>query len=531
MVRVFEIKLPLDHDVDAIPRAAARALAVPLTDIETCEVRRQAVDARRKTGIRLIYTVDVGVRNEERVLAARLAHRVIPSPDESYLAASAGSEVLAHRPVIAGSGPAGLFAGLILAQAGYRPIILERGRPVEQRCGDVERFWRDGTLNPESNAQFGEGGAGTFSDGKLTTLINDPRCRKVLEELAAAGAPAAILTSHKPHIGTDRLRQVVRAIREGIIALGGQVRFESRVSGIRVDGGRVTGVDISNGDSIPCSVLVLAIGHSARDTFAMLHGAGLPMIAEPFSIGARIEHPQRLIDKAQFGPAAGHPRLGAADYKLAYHAPAGRSAYTFCMCPGGEVIAAASAPGCVVTNGMSRLARDQVNANAALLVTVTPGDFGETHPLAGLRFQQQWEERAFRLAGQTYAAPAQMLGDFMARRSSTTLSGVKATYRPGVVPADLDACLPAYVCDTIRAAIPAFGRQLRGFDMADAVLTGVETRSSCPLRIPRGDDFQAGIGGIYPAGEGAGYAGGIMSAAADGIRAGEAIIARFRTPG
>ncbi|MCC7145918.1 MAG: hypothetical protein IT443_05690 [Phycisphaeraceae bacterium] len=528
MVRVFQVKLPLDHGPDAIPRAVARLLSIPLADVESCQVRRQAVDARKKTEIRLIYTVDVRVKNEDRVLKSHPAHRVTPAPDESYKPASPGSEPLPHRPVIVGSGPAGLFAGLILAQGGYRPIILERGQPVAQRCQDVARFWRDGTLDPESNAQFGEGGAGTFSDGKLTTLINDPRCRKVLEELAAAGAPSTILTSYKPHIGTDRLRQVVRTLRDTITSLGGEVRFQSRLTGIRTEAGRVSAIQVNNSDLIPCTALVLAIGHSARDTFAMLYQAGLAMTPKAFSIGARIEHPQQLIDQAQFGPAAGHPQLGAADYKLAFHAPGGRSAYTFCMCPGGQVIAAASAPGGVVTNGMSLHARAGANANSAFMVNVGPQDFGDAHPLAGFRFQERWENLAFHLAGGTYAAPVQTLGDFMAQRASAALGSVTPTYQPGIVPADLRQCLPAYVCDTIQLAAPAFGRQLRGFDSSDAVLTGVETRSSCPVRMPRGEDFQASIGGVYPAGEGAGYAGGIMSAAADGIRVGEAIIGRFR---
>ncbi len=417
-----------------------------------------------------------------------------------------------------------------MAQAGYQPVILERGKALESRCRDVERFWREGLLNPESNAQFGEGGAGTFSDGKLTTLISDLRCHKVLEELVAAGAPTDILVSRKPHIGTDCLRKVVRAIRDTVILLGGEVSFSTRVTGLRVRNGLLHGLEINASAALECEAAIFAIGHSARDTFDMLLQNGLSIIPKPFSVGMRIEHPQRIIDEAQFGPFAGHPRLGPAEYKLAYHGEGGRSAYTFCMCPGGEVIAAASEPEGVVTNGMSLRARAGENSNSALLVNVGPADFPDDHPLAGFAFQREWEKLAFHLAGESYAAPIQLLGDFIAGRASTQLGQVKPSYRPGVVLADLCKCLPSYVCDTIKQAIPAFARRLRGFDLPAAVLTGVETRSSCPVRLVRRNNFQSSLGGLYPAGEGAGYAGGIMSSAVDGIRAAEALISRFSRP-
>ncbi|MDD5674824.1 MAG: hypothetical protein PHC61_11710 [Chitinivibrionales bacterium] len=530
MLRIFEIKLPLDHKNDCLPNAIAKALHVPLREIISWEIRRQAVDARKKSSIRLIYTVDATVSNERKLPGEKRGCRIIQSPDEAYHPVKPGKELLKGRPVIVGSGPAGLFAGLILAQAGYRPIILEQGKAVEERCRDVERFWQDGVLDENSNAQFGEGGAGTFSDGKLTTLINDTRCRKILDELVMAGAPEGILTSGKPHIGSDRLRLVVRGLRETIKLLGGDVRFLNRATGLRLRDAAVAGLEINWSDILECQVVVFAVGHSARDTFGMLHENGVVMAAKPFSIGVRIEHPQRLLNECRFGIFAGHERLGAADYKMAYHAPGGRSAYTFCMCPGGAVIAASSHRGGVVTNGMSLAARNGANGNAALLVNVGPEDFGDSHPLAGFAFQNRWENAAFLAGGQSYKAPAQLLVDFLASRPTQKFGEVAPTYRPGVVPANLDACLPRYVCDTLRLALPAFARQTPGFDLPEAVLTGVETRSSCPVRILRGENFQSSLGGLYPAGEGAGYAGGIMSASLDGIRVAEALIARFACP-
>jgi uncharacterized FAD-dependent dehydrogenase len=530
VIRVHDIHLPLDHKPEAVADAVARVLGLRPSALQHWEVRRQAIDARKKHAIQLTYSVDVTVAHEERFLGRASTRKITPTPDEAYEPVTPGPRPLPHRPVVVGTGPAGLFAAIILAQAGYRPVVLERGRPVPQRCRDVEGFWNGGTLVPESNVQFGEGGAGTFSDGKLTTLINDPRCRKVLQEFVAAGADPSILVSAKPHVGTDRLRGVVVNLRRQLESLGASVLFEHRVTGLVLDGGALKGLQIHHGDTLPARVCVLAIGHSARDTFAMLHQSGLHLVPKPFSVGVRIEHPQRLIDVAQYGRSAGHPRLGPADYKLACHTPNGRSAYTFCMCPGGEVIAAASEHGGVVTNGMSLSARGAVNANAAMLVGVSPEDFPGDTPLGGFEFQRHWETLAFALGGASHMAPVQRVGDLLRGVPSASLGMVAPSYRPGVVPADLRKCLPPYVIDALRTALPHFGRRIEGFDLPDAVLTGVETRSSSPVRMPRSAQCEGSIGGIYPAGEGAGYAGGIMSAAADGIRVAESVIAQYALP-
>jgi uncharacterized FAD-dependent dehydrogenase len=455
-------------------------------------------------------------------------NQVGPTPDTRYHFVTPANAAPAQRPVIVGFGPAGLFAALVLAQMGLRPLVLERGKCVRERTKDTWRLWRNKQLDPESNVQFGEGGAGTFSDGKLYSQVKDPRHlgRKVLNEFVKAGAPAEILYVAKPHIGTFRLVSMVEHMRHEIESLGGEIRFQSRVSGLHIEHGRVRGVSLASGEEIAASQVVLALGHSARDTFAMLHEAGVFMEAKPFAVGFRIEHPQSLIDKARLGPNAGNPLLGAADYKLIHHARNGRAVYSFCMCPGGQVVAATSEANCVVTNGMSQYSRAERNANAGLVVNVTPADFSgdATHPLAGIAFQRQLEARAFELGGGTYEAPGQRVGDFLAGRASTQLGTVTPSYQPGVHLTDLASALPEFAITAMREAIPAFDRQIKGFALPDAILTGVETRTSSPLRITRGEDGQSvNVKGLYPAGEGAGYAGGILSAGIDGIRIAEAV--------
>ncbi|MCL6635046.1 MAG: hypothetical protein K6T29_04670 [Peptococcaceae bacterium] len=531
MLRVSGLKTSIEEDRSALERRLLKKLGIKESDLLEYKIFRQSVDARKGGMIHFVYTVDVALRNEEAVLERLKDRGVAPAPEMDYQYVQTGSEEMEFRPVVVGTGPAGLFAGLILAGMGYRPLLLERGADVDTRTEAVQKFWEGEGLDPECNVQFGEGGAGTFSDGKLTTLIRDRRCRKVLEELVRAGAPEEIMYSYKPHVGTDVLRNVVKNLREKIRGLGGEVRFNSMVTDIIVRENRVAGVVVGGRERLETGVLVLAPGHSARDTFAMLHARGVRMVPKPFSIGVRIEHPQALIDRAQYKEYAGHPRLGAAEYKLVHHAANGRSAYTFCMCPGGEVVAASSEEGCVVTNGMSMYARSAPNANSALLVGVGPQDFGSAHPLAGVEFQRQWERRAFLLGGGDFRAPAQLVGDFLADRPSTGPGEVAPSYRRGVRYTSLRECLPAYVIATLREAIPAMDKKLRGFALPGAVLTGVETRSSSPVRIVRGENFEASLGGLYPAGEGAGYAGGIVSAAVDGIRVAEAIAARYAPSG
>jgi uncharacterized FAD-dependent dehydrogenase len=531
MLRLTEIKLPLDHDAAALPAAIRARLGISEADLTGHEVVRRGYDARRRSAISLIYTVDVTVADEAAVLArAADDRRVATAPDMSYRLVARAPDDLRLRPIVIGAGPCGLMAALTLAQMGFRPIILDRGKVVRERTKDTWALWRRGVLSPESNVQFGEGGAGTFSDGKLWSGIKDPLHlgRRVLTEFVAAGAPEEILYVSKPHIGTFRLVTVVESLRAQIEALGGEYRFGSRVTDLDIEETaagerRIAGVVLADGERMAADRVVLAVGHSARDSFAMLAERGVAMAAKPFSIGFRIEHPQSLIDRCRFGAAAGHPLLGAADYKLVHHASNGRSVYSFCMCPGGTVVAAASEPGHVVTNGMSQYSRAERNANAGIVVGITPEDY-PGGALAGIDFQRHWERQAFLAGGGTYAAPAQRVGDFLAGRPSTALGSVSPSYKPGVTPTDLATCLPDYAIAAIREAIPAFDRQIRGFALEDAVLTGVETRTSSPLRIGRSAGLQSlNTAGLFPAGEGAGYAGGILSAGVDGIRVAEAL--------
>ncbi len=527
MLRITELKLPLDHSEEDLRSAILQELGIEPQELVRYSVFRRGYDARKRGAIDLVYHLDVETAREAEVL--RRLHggsRVAPAPDTSYRFVARAPEDLASRPLVIGLGPCGIFAGLLLAQMGFRPIILERGKEVRERTADTFGLWRKGILDPESNVQFGEGGAGTFSDGKLYSQIKDPghRGRKVLSEFVEAGAPAEILYAAKPHIGTFRLVKMVENLREKIRSLGGEIRFQSRVEDLVVEEGKVRGVILSDGQRLEADRVVLAVGHSARDTFEMLHRRGVYIEAKPFSIGFRIEHPQTLIDRCRFGPQAGHPLLGAADYKLVHHCRNGRSVYSFCMCPGGTVVAAASEPGRVVTNGMSQYSRDERNANSGVVVGITPEDY-PGGPLAGIDFQRRWEERAFELGGGTYDAPGQLVGDFLAGRPSKDFGSVLPSYRPGVRLGDLSSSLPDYAIEAIREAIPAFDRKIKGFAMKDAVLTGVETRTSSPIRIERKDDDLQSLNteGLYPAGEGAGYAGGILSAAVDGIRVAEAV--------
>jgi uncharacterized FAD-dependent dehydrogenase len=528
MLRLSEIKLLLAHDHDALKQAILKRLNIAAGDLLSYAVFKRGVDARNKRNILFAYIVDMAVCDEPAVLARCKddAHLGV-TPDTEYRFVARAPKNFAARPIVIGMGPAGLFAGLLLAQMGFRPLILERGKQVRERTQDTWGLWRKGILNPESNVQFGEGGAGTFSDGKLYSQIKDPRHlgRKVLTEFVKAGAPEEILYVSHPHIGTFRLVGMVEKMREEIIALGGEIRFASRVEDIAIDNGAVQGVTLVNGEFIAAQHVVLAVGHSARDTFEMIHKRGIYIEAKPFSIGFRIEHPQALIDHARYGDNAGNLLLGAADYKLVHHASNGRSVYSFCMCPGGTVVAATSEPNCVATNGMSQYSRNERNANAGIVVGITPEVDYPGDALAGVALQRHWEARAFELGGQNYRAPGQLVGDFLAGRPSTRFGEVQPSYTPGVHLTDLATALPDYAIAAIREALPAFGKKIRGFDMSDAVLTGVETRTSSPIRIKRNrDDYQSiNTKGLYPTGEGAGYAGGILSAAVDGIEVAEAV--------
>jgi uncharacterized FAD-dependent dehydrogenase len=533
MLRLTELTLPLHHPDEALPAAICKRLRITPRELVRHVVARRAHDARDKANILLVYSVDVNVKDEPGVLARfRKDRHVQRTPDTRYhFVAKAPEGASARRPVVIGAGPCGLFAGLILAQMGFRPIILDRGKVVRERTKDTWGLWRRGVLNPESNVQFGEGGAGTFSDGKLYSRIKDPRFldRKVLTEFVKAGAPEEILTEAHPHIGTFRLVTMVERMRETIEALGGEYRFEHRVDGIDIAADaqgnrRVRGLHLHTGDYLEADQVVLAIGHSARDTFAMLHTAGVHVEAKPFSIGVRIEHPQSWIDTARFGAEAGNPILGAADYSLSHHCSNGRTVYSFCMCPGGTVVAATSEVGRVATNGMSQYSRNERNANSGFVVAIDPARDYPGDPLAGIAFQRHWESLAYVAGGSSYKAPAQKLGDFLAGRPSRTLGQVIPSYRPGVHLTDLAQCLPEFAVTAMREALPVFGRQIPGYDHPDVLLTGVETRTSSPLRFTRGEDFQSlNTAGLFPAGEGAGYAGGILSAAVDGIKVAEAV--------
>lgn len=539
MIRLSELKLPLDHPEHALPALIESTLNISPEEIKCFSIYKRSYDARKQK-LLLVYIADVELHStqlEARLLAKFTTNSHIrPAPNMAYHLVARVSEAPASRPVVIGFGPCGIFAALMLAQMGFKPIVIERGKKVRERTKDTWGLWRKRVLHTESNVQFGEGGAGTFSDGKLWSQIKDPRFlgRKVMTEFVKAGAPEEILLVSKPHIGTFRLVKVVENMREQIIAMGGEVRFQQRVGDFHIENGHIRGLTIENladGSSydLRADHVVLALGHSSRDTFAKLHERGVYMEAKPFSVGFRIEHPQGLIDRARLGQHAGHPLLGAADYKLVHHAANGRSVYSFCMCPGGTVVAATSEEDRVVTNGMSQYSRNERNANAGIVVGISPTDY-PGGPLAGIAFQRQLESHAFTLGGSTYEAPGQLVGDFIAGRPSTELGNVEPSYKPGVHLTDLASALPEYAITAMREALPAFGKKIKGFDMHDAVLTGVETRTSSPLRITRGSDFQSlNVKGLYPAGEGASYAGGILSAGVDGIEVAEAVARSLTT--
>ena len=526
MLRISEVKLPLDHAEDALEAAVLDKLQISGDELKNFSIFKRSYDARRKSAIVFVYIVDVETTHGEKLLKKFKGDpHVCETPDATYKIVARAPKNLKIRPIVIGTGPCGLFAGLMLAKMGFRPVILERGKSVRERSADTFGFWRNGTLNPESNAQFGEGGAGTFSDGKLYSQVKDSKYlgRKVLTEFVAAGANPEILFVNKPHIGTYKLIKIVENMRATIEDLGGEIRFQSRVEDIEIENNQVRGVRLESGEFIESSHVVLAVGHSARDTFQMLFERGVYIEPKPFSIGFRIEHPQNLIDECRFGDFAGDKLLGAADYKLVHHCRNGRSVYSFCMCPGGMVVAAASEEGKLVTNGMSQYSRSEKNANSAIVVGITPEDYPE-NALAGIEFQRRLEEKAFKLGGENYHAPGQLVGDFLQGRASKEFGAVKPSYTPGINLTDLSEALPKFAIDAIREAIPAFDKQIKGFAMHDALLTGSETRTSSPIRIKRRADGQSlNTKGLFPAGEGAGYAGGILSAGIDGIKAAEAV--------
>ncbi|MCY6483443.1 NAD(P)/FAD-dependent oxidoreductase [Clostridium aestuarii] len=527
-IRINNLSLGIDEDINSLKKKASKKLRISENNIKKFNIIRESIDARRKNNIRFMYSVEIKCDNESRIVTKANSKDVKIEEVKYNSEFQFGNKKMQHRPVVVGMGPAGMFAGLVLAQKGYRPIVIERGEKVEERTKTVEEFWKTGKLNLESNVQFGEGGAGTFSDGKLTTRIKDSRCDFVLEEFVKGGAHEEILYQGKPHIGTDVLKKVVKNIRENIIELGGEVRFNSKLQDIKIKDNKLVGI-VVNDEEIPCEALILALGHSSRDTYEMLYNRGIFMTPKPFAIGVRIEHSQIMINENQYGKFAEHPRLKAADYKLTYTSKkTNRGIYSFCMCPGGEVVAAASEEGRLVTNGMSYYNRDKENANAALVVTVGEKDFAGDTPLKGMEFQRYYESLAYELGGGNYSAPIQLVGDFLKDKVSTNLGSIKSTYRPGYEFKDLRKCLPHSVIDTLKEGLVVFDKKIKGFASNDAVMTGIETRTSAPVRIERNDELQSiSVKGLYPSGEGAGFAGGIMSAAVDGLKSAENIMKKY----
>lgn len=523
-IRINNISLGLEEEKEALKDKAAKRLRVSSRDLTALKILRESIDARKKDSIKFNYTVQVECEHEASVVRRANDKNILIEAKEFEENFDLGNKPLNHRPIIVGMGPAGMFAGLLMAEKGFCPIIIERGEKVEERTRTVERFWNTGILNSESNVQFGEGGAGTFSDGKLTTRIKDARCDLVIQRFVEAGAPEEIIYSGKPHIGTDILKNVVKNIRDRIIKLGGEVRFSSKLEDIRSSGGKLKSI-IVNGEEIPCDVMIAAIGHSSRDTYTMLYSRGISMSAKPFAIGVRAEHLQNMIDVSQYGKFAGHPRLRAADYRLTYTTGSKRAVYTFCMCPGGVVVAAASEEGRLVTNGMSYYKRDGKNANSAVVVSVGPEDFGGSNPLSGMEFQRHYEKLAYETGGHGYYAPVQLLGDFMKESISTRIGAIVPSYKPGYEFSRLNECLPGYVCNALKEGFLNFDRKIKGFAEGDVILTGIETRTSAPVRIERNEKLQSiSLEGLYPSGEGAGYAGGIISAAVDGLKCAESIM-------